>query len=100
MVLFGMTVVPSCETYLGTGSGPCVGMVCKQCIHSQKKIWMIAATVQIIIEHHPKRGYFMDPKKLPLIFKDSMSEEDLAMLGEFSFCRLDRERYVGGVIRS
>ena len=53
------------------------------------KLHMIAATACIIIEKGPEWGYYMKLEKSLLIFKDSVTETTLEVLGKFSFPRSD-----------
>ena len=61
---------------------------------------MIAATAHIIMEKDPNWGYYIEPVKFCLIYKASVTEADLGVLQEFTFCRSEGKRYIGSFIRT
>ena len=56
----------------------------------------IARAVHVIIKQGPACEYFQEASKLLLIFSLEVTGEDLSVLGDLSFQRTDRHRYLGG----
>ena len=52
----------------------------------------IAEAKQLLLDHGPARGYYMDPEKSVLICSPELTEEDLAPLDGFHFRRETGER--------
>ena len=93
MILFGLTMVPLAKLT----REQVIRLVQAWYAYNaamDDKIHMIAATESIIMEKRPKQGYYIDPEKFLLIYKDTVTGANLGLLGELSFRQSDRERYV------
>ena len=92
MVLFDLAMVSLGKLKREQANGLVQAWYAKDAAKSDKTR-MISAMARIIMEKEPEWRYYLDLKKSLLICKYSLTEANLAVLGEFIFRQSDKEKY-------